>query len=141
NVTGTIDVSENGRTYRFRSAAPYNAGSTIRIFILPTAVDLNGFSFTAPFPQFAQFTVPSKTGAFNVLQHSFRDAAPYDAVLAVEFDTDLDPASVNRDTVWLRARNVLVPGNARMRDGRIIEFTPDSPLQPGVDYVLTAGAA
>jgi hypothetical protein len=141
NLAGTIDVSENGRTYRFRAAAPYNAGSNIRIFILPTAVDLNGTSFNTSFPPFAQFTIPGKPGTLNISQYSFRRTAPSDAVLAIEFDADLDPASVDRDTVWLRVGSQLVPGTPRLRDGRIIEFTPDALLQPGVEYVLTAGAA
>jgi hypothetical protein len=141
NVSGSIDVLEDGRAYRFRPAASFRAGAVVRVFILPTAVDLNGNAAFVSFQPFAQFTIAGGTNALQLVSRGFGSNAPVDSVLEAEFDRDLDLALVNDSTVWLRRGSHLVTGKALVREGRILQFLPDALLEPGAEYVLTLGSA
>jgi hypothetical protein len=141
NVAGSIDVLESGRAYRFRPQTPFTAGSTVRVFILSTAVDLNGNPFNTSFPPFAWFTIAGGAATLQLQSRGFGSNPPADSILEAEFDRDLDLASVNQESVWLRRGTHLVGGKPLVRDGRILQFLPDAVLESGAEYVLTLGAA
>jgi hypothetical protein len=141
NVAGTMAVLEDGRAFRFTPSAPLPAGAAVRIFVLPVAVDLQGQKMYDSNPYDRMFTVEGGTRSFQVVQRSFDGEAPADAILEVEFDREVDRASVHGETVWLRKGSRLVAGHAALRDDRVVQFVPDVPLEVGAEYVLTAGAA
>lgn len=145
NTAGRLEVQEGGRSYRFHPAAPFAAGARVKVFILGTAKDTNGLLFGGyNGPQ--SFTVAGSPGgsvdtALELSGRGFFRTAPADATLEFELSAELDPSTVDGDAVWLRQGSRLVPGEVSLRDGRIVQFRPGEPLQPGVDYALTAGSA
>jgi hypothetical protein len=141
NVIGGIDVLEDGRAYRFSPVAPFRSGATVRVLLLPTAVDLDGNSAYVSFPPFAQFTIASESNTLQLLSRGFGSNPPADSILEVQFDRELDLASVNDASVWLRRGRRLVTGKAMVRNGSVLQFLPDAFLEPGAEYVLTLGAA
>ncbi len=141
NVQGATEVQEGGRSYRFHPDSDFPAGATVRIFLLPTAMDTDGRNVVPYISiQLASFVVAGGTNTLAVARRGFDSTSPADAVLEVEFDSDLDAAFVNEESVWLRKGSRLVPGRVSLRDNRVVQFTPDAPLEAGVEYVLTAGA-
>ena len=141
NVRGSIDILEGGRAYRFRPDAPFPAGATVRVFVLPTAVDPSGWAVRENPNPMGLFVIAGTLRTVSVSRRGFGETAPADAVLEVEFNSELSISSVHDDSVWLRRGGELVRGRASLRDGNVLQFTPDFPLEPGVEYVLTAGAA
>jgi hypothetical protein len=141
NLTGSIDVLEDARAYRFRPTAPFRVGATVRVFILSTAVDVNGNPYLTTFPPFASFTIADASTTPHLVARGFGSTAPADSILEAEFDRDLDLASVNEESVWLRRGTRLASGKVLVRDGRVLQFLPDAVLEPGAEYVLTLGAA
>jgi hypothetical protein len=68
-----------------------------------------------------------------------RPDVPLNATLLVVFSEPLDPASVSTATVRLLLNGSPVPGSVALVDELRLRavFTPDAPLQPGTDYVLS----
>ncbi len=142
NVSGSIEVIEDGRAYRFHPDAPFQAGASVKVFISASAKDTNGQAYRPDTTGYLYFFVATGgPGSFAIVQRGFYRIAPADSILEVEFSGDLDPASVNDYSVWLRRGKAIVPGQATVRDGRILQFTPAFELDPGAAYVLTAGSA
>jgi hypothetical protein len=142
NVSGSIEVLEDGRAYRFHPDAPFQAGAAVKVFISTSAKDTNGQAYWQDAIGYLNFYVAAAgAGSFAIVQRGFYRTAPADSILEVEFSGDLDPASVNDSSVWLRRGKTIVPGRAAVRDGRILQFTPAYALEPGAAYVLTAGSA
>lgn len=143
NVAGSTAALEDGRTYRFTPSAPFSARAQVRVFILAGAADIEGRAYSPdPSGYFATFFIASgSTSPLSVLRRGFPVEAEAGATLEVAFNADLDPASIGDDSVWLRSGSRLVAGRASLRSGRILQFTPAHMLQPGSNYVLTAGSA
>lgn len=143
-ISGTVEVLADARDYRFKPNAPFKAGTEIRLFLISEVVDVNDRALErlsyGPYSQIATYTVPGPK-PLSILQRGFESIAPADSILEVEFDREIDRTSVHADSVWLREGSRLVPGYASLRDDRILQFTPAVPLESGIAYVLTAGAA
>lgn len=142
NVQGWIEVLENGRSYRFHPSAPLNDGAFVKVFILPGAHDPRGQPYRADGIGYLFFQVARDPSAspLTMTYRGFGKTIPADEVLEAQFSQELDPASVDDTTAWLRRGNRLVPGSVSIRDGRILQFTPQIALEPGVEYVFTAGS-
>ncbi len=143
---GSIEVLEAGRSYRFLASSPYALRATVRIFVLPTAATPDGQQLSDPngFSDIVYIASSNPTGAGLPLELTtlgFHQTSPADSILEFAMNADLDPASVNGDSVWLRLGSQLVPGHASLRDRRIVQFKPNDPLTPGLTYTLTAGSA
>jgi hypothetical protein len=144
NVSGSTEVLEGGRTYRFTPAAPFSAGAQVKVFLLKTAVDTSGVPVGLDYQWPSVFTVagtPANPLSLHLTRRGFSTTAPADSTLEFELSQELDPTSVNGDSVWLRLGSRLVPGEVSLRDRNIVQFHPQEPLAPGSDYVLTAGSA
>ena len=138
NVAGSIEVLEAGRSYRFHPDAPYHPGASVRAFIFPSAKDPNGLIYQG---EAGYFFIKAAASALSISQRGFHATAPADSTLEVEFSGDLNPETVNDSSVWLRRGTRLVSGQVALRDGQVVQFTPASPLDSGVEYVLTTGSA
>jgi hypothetical protein len=144
NVTGSTEVLDNGRTYRFTPTSPFSAGAAVKVFLLKTAVDPDGIPVVLEYGWPLSFTItgtPASTQSLQLTRRGFLTSAPVDSTLEFELSQELDPESVNGDSVWLRRGSSLIPGDVSLRDRAIVQFRPKAPLEVGADYVLTAGSA
>lgn len=144
NTEGSIEVLEGGRSYRFYPAAPFRPGAAVKVFLLRTAQDPTGLPvYNNDWPVSLNVAGTSTTAAppLELIRSGFLRTAPVDATLEFQLSADLDPSSVNSESVWLRQGKHLVGGQVTLRDGAVVQFRPSEPLQAGTDYVLTAGSA
>ena len=142
NVDGAIEVLEDGKAFRFRANSPYAAKAVVRVYLLSTARDPEGWTYQPQhFTPFATFTIASGPTPLTLARLGFGHTTPSDSVLELEFAAELDPATINDASVWLSQSGRLVPGTASLRNAKILRFTPDIALEPDATYVLTAGTA
>ncbi|QOY84894.1 Ig-like domain-containing protein [Paludibaculum fermentans] len=144
NSAGSIEVLAGDRAYRFHPAAPFGPGSLVKVFLLGTAQDTNGLLFNPgsawPISLSVEGVAPLSS-SLELTRRGFLQTAPVDSLLEFELSAELDPSSVNAESVWLRRGARLVPGEVSLRDRSIVQFRPTQPLESGAQYVLTAGSA
>ncbi|MGJ5819331.1 Ig-like domain-containing protein [Paludibaculum fermentans] len=144
NTAGSIEVLAGDRSYRFHPAAPFGPGALVKVFLLGTAQDPDGQLFNPgsmwPIGLRVEGVAPL-AAPLELTRRGFLPTAPVDSILEFELSAQLDPSSVNAESVWLRRGASLVPGEVSLRDGGIVQFRPAQPLESGAAYVLTAGSA
>ena len=139
NVSGTIQVSADGRTAIFVSNQPLPVGRQHSVFLNTSVTDAAGndldrfysFSFTTAFDE--DLDAPSLTvtspvdGDTNV---------PLNALVVLEFDEPLDTINIVRG-VRVVVGSMPVPGAVALSNGsREVTFTSESALLPNTTYSI-----
>ena len=136
-ITGALLMKDANLTVQFTPDVPYQAGSAIDYFVLPTAMDTLGLLLTQRYA--ASFQVgPAGPGPMTMIRKSFEDRVAPDSALDLRFDRDLEPATIQEDNVFLRCGRVPIVATVSRLDSRTIRVKP-VPLVSGNRYVLTLG--
>jgi len=142
-VNGVVQVTGGGTIIQFSPAVSFSAGAFVQVFLENTAVDTIGIPVNAYNGQFTIAGTQIGT-AFSVVRTSPSNTSARalpTTVLDVEFNKDLDPATVNHDNVKLMLGDRLVSGTLTLNNGRVIRFKPSGELtsEPGTAYRLQIG--
>jgi hypothetical protein len=138
-VSGELSLTDN--VLNFIAAANLKAQTPYRLTITRGVTDLVGnplaqdysWSFTTG-PQ-SDFLAPE---VYTTIPDKDATGVATDILISADFSEDLDPASVNAETVWLRRVNPdgAVGGGVALQYNTIF-FHPASELSAGVQYRLT----
>ncbi|MBE0657919.1 MAG: Ig-like domain-containing protein [Bryobacteraceae bacterium] len=141
-VDGEVSLDDVRRRLRFLPARAFKPGSRVDVFVLSSAMDVDGVGLPQNFvSRFLVGPAPSPTALEVVRKNVVASSDSRYPALEIEFSQPLDPASVHDGSVWARAGARLVQGQTALVDDRLIRFQLFEPLPDDGAIVLTAGAA
>ncbi|WP_114327548.1 Ig-like domain-containing protein [Candidatus Colwellia aromaticivorans] len=139
-VEGTIDITGDGRNIEFTPDTPWQTNALVQVFLDTSAKDIAGNAMNNYQGSFRTITDTSSTAPFvnreslfdqstnNILTNSYFD---------IQFNEDLDPATVNGTNVFIQENiggGSLVAVDISLINGNTIRIRPDSPLASTSNY-------
>lgn len=127
-VSGTTQVTNNGQVVQFTPAAPWQYDALMQVFLDSTALDTDGIALTSYQGSFRTVS-DSSASAPTIVSTSpttGTTGVPTNAVLDLQFDQPLDPASVTGSSIlcapsgggWIQGAVSLLYG------GKVLHFIP-----------------
>lgn len=145
-VAGTARVTGNGRAIEFLPALPWAPDALVEVFLTADARDLSGNRLLASQASFRVQPVASAIVPSVVRTEPSGSVSnvPLNPVIQVEYNQDLDPATVNATTVTLRTNSTvgpIVPAAVSLEGNRVLRITPAAPLAANTTHAVVVTTA
>jgi hypothetical protein len=145
-ITGTVQVLDGGYTLQFTPSSPFTPGALIQWYTTP------GFSDSTYnnlfYPAYGYFTIAADTSTETPVVQAASPAQgtyyiPLNSLFDIQFNTPLNPATVNSSTIYLYDNNtgLNLTGAYSMPQPNVVRIVPSSNLSPN-DYIyvyITSG--
>ena len=135
-VSGTTQVTGQGRTIEFTPNVPWQPNALVQVFLQSSATDLAGNALNSFTGSFETEADPRSSAPFLV--RTFPGATSGIALTSVfeaEYSEPLDPSTLNSSTVqFTLSGDTVLSTISLVRGGRVIRIVPDELLLPESRY-------